>query len=77
MFDKLKRQLRNIARGSSSRRKHRYYGGSSRNKKHRYYGGSSSNKRHKYFGGSSSRGHKYNPMSGSKRYKRRSWGSSS
>ncbi|THE11008.1 hypothetical protein E1I69_16500 [Bacillus timonensis] len=64
MFDKIKRQLRNIARGSSSRR-------------HRYYGGSSSNRRHRYFGGSSSRGHKYNPLSGSKRYKRRSWGSSS
>lgn len=76
MFDKFKRQLRNIARGSSSRR-HRYYGGSSSNKRYRYYGGSSSKKRPRYYRGSSSRAHKFNPLSGSKRYKRRGWGSSS
>ncbi|WP_412977401.1 hypothetical protein [Ornithinibacillus sp. 179-J 7C1 HS] len=65
MFDKIKKQLKNIARGSSARR-HRYYGGSSGHRKHGYHHHSGSSKRHKY-----------NPMSGSKRYKRKSWGSSS
>ncbi|GGA90187.1 hypothetical protein GCM10008025_35990 [Ornithinibacillus halotolerans] len=60
MFKKIIKQLKYMA-GSSSRR-HRHY-----------YKGSSSRRFGRYYGGSSSRGHKHNPFSGSKRYKRRRW----